>query len=328
MRAVQLREFGPAENLGYETVPDPEPGPGQVRIAVKAAGVHLIDTVLRAGNYNGGVMKAPRLPTIPGREVAGVVESLGDGVEESWLGVPVVTHLGMAPGGYAELAVRDVAAVHRLGPGVDFGKAVAMIGTGRTALGVLELAKPTAEDVVLVTGASGGIGTLVVQYLRGLGATVVGAAGGPDKTQRVRGDGADAAVDYTDPEWTTAVAEALGGKRITLALLGGRGGGVSRAAFGLVADGGRVVTYGGGLDEADRPDAAELTARGISVDTPLGPFMMNRPGGLRSLEEQSLALLAEGRLDPAVQAFPLAGAAEAHAALENHRTIGKVVLLP
>lgn len=328
MKAIRLHEFGPAENLVLDTVPDPEPGPGQVRIAVRAAGVHLIDTVLRAGAYDGGVMKPPVLPTIPGREVAGVVASLGEGVDASWLGAAVVTHLGQAPGGYAELAVRDVAAVHRLPREVDFGKAVAMIGTGRTALGVLELAKPAREDVVLVTGASGGIGTLVVQYARGLGATVVGAAGGEDKTARVRDNGADLAVDYTRPDWTTTVTRALAGRQITLALLGGRGGEVARAAFGLVADGGRVVTYGGGLDEADQPPKAELAARGISVDTPLGPFLMNRPGGIRGLEERSLTLLVEGRLDPAVQSFPLVGAAAAHAALEGHRTAGKVVLLP
>ncbi|ADD41677.1 zinc-binding dehydrogenase [Stackebrandtia nassauensis] len=328
MKAVRLYEFGPAENLRYETVPDPEPGPGQVRIRVAAAGVHLIDTVLRAGTYDGAVMKPPQLPTIPGREVAGTVEALGEGVDTSWLGAPVVTHLGMAPGGYAELAVRDVDAVHRLAPDTGFDKAVAMIGTGRTMLGVMEMAKVTDEDVVLVTGASGGIGTLIVQYARSLGATVVGAAGGPDKTARVRDNGADVAVDYTEEDWTEKVREALGDKEITVALLGGRGGSVARDSFGLLADGGRVVTYGGGLDEADQPSKEELAKRSISVDSPLGPFMMKRPGGIRSLEEKSLAALAEGRLDPATQTFPLEQAAQAHAALENHDTIGKVVLLP
>lgn len=81
MHAVRLHEFGPAENLRYEEVPDPVPGPGQVRVRVHAAGVHLVDTLLRAGPAAGGPFPAPELPTIPGREVAGVVDAVGDGVD-------------------------------------------------------------------------------------------------------------------------------------------------------------------------------------------------------------------------------------------------------
>lgn len=113
MHAVRLHAFGPAENLTYETVDDPLPGPGQVRIAVAAAGVHLLDTALRQGRP--GPFPAPAdLPTIPGREVAGTVESLGADVDPGWLGRRVVVHLGMVPGGYAELAVTDAARLHEI----------------------------------------------------------------------------------------------------------------------------------------------------------------------------------------------------------------------
>jgi NADPH2:quinone reductase len=117
MHAIRLHEFGPPENLVYEEVEDPQAGPGQVRIAVGAAGVHLIDTTIRTG-VKRGPMPLPDLPGIPGREVAGVVDALGSGVDEGWLGRRVVAHLGPASGGYAELAVRDVAAVHALPDGL------------------------------------------------------------------------------------------------------------------------------------------------------------------------------------------------------------------
>ncbi len=126
-------------NLRYEEVDDPRPGPGQARIAVAAAGVHLIDTALRAGRPMGP-LALPELPTIPGREVAGTVDAVGPQVDEQWLGRRVVAHLGPASGGYAELAVRETDALHALPDGLADDAAVAMIGTGRTALAILEVA--------------------------------------------------------------------------------------------------------------------------------------------------------------------------------------------
>jgi NADPH2:quinone reductase len=111
---------------------------------VAAAGVHLIDTKLRSG-VRMGPLPVPELPAIPGREVAGVVDTIGPGVAESWLGRRVVAHLGAASGGYAELAVR----VHVLPDGVADDIAVAMIGTGRTAMAILDAARIEDDDVVL-----------------------------------------------------------------------------------------------------------------------------------------------------------------------------------
>lgn len=168
MHAIRLHAFGPAENLVHERVEDPHPGPGQVRIAVRASGVHLLDTALREG-VQGPLPEPPRLPTIPGREVAGVVESLGDGVAALWLGKRVVAHLGFAPGGYAELAVTDVDRVHEIPGNLDFAEAVAMIGTGRTTMGILQFAELGPDSVALVPAAAGGIGTLLVQYAKNAG---------------------------------------------------------------------------------------------------------------------------------------------------------------
>ena len=108
MHAIRLHGFGPATNLVLDELADLEPGPGQVRIDVEAAGVHLIDTMLRRGE-TGTPIPLPELPTILGREVAGVVDRVGPGVDEAWVGgLRVAAHLGPVPGGYAGQAVTDV----------------------------------------------------------------------------------------------------------------------------------------------------------------------------------------------------------------------------
>ncbi len=182
MKAIRLHAFGPAENLRYEVVDDPELRPGQVRIAVAAAGVHLIDTSLRSGRQLGPATLCV-LPAVPGREVAGVVDALGSGVEGTWVGRRVVAHLGMASGGYAEKAACDVEWLHVIPGSVTDAAAVAMIGTGRTTMTILERAQLDATDVVVVTAAAGGIGSLLVQAGHKAGATVLAAVGGPAKME-------------------------------------------------------------------------------------------------------------------------------------------------
>ncbi|MEU1511860.1 zinc-binding dehydrogenase [Streptomyces sp. NPDC005811] len=324
MHAIRLHAFGPAKNLSHEEVDDPAPGPGQVRIAVRAAGVHLLDTALREGMQGPPAPAPTPLPTIPGREVAGVVESLGAGTPGSWLGRRVVAHLGFAPGGYAELAVTDAARLHEIPPDLDFAAAVAMIGTGRTALGVLQFAELGPEAVVLVPAAAGGIGTLLVQYARSTGATVVGLAGGPRKTALAAANGADPAVDYDDPDWPGKVRAALGGRAVTV-VLDGVGGKVAPEAVALLGPGGRHLVFGWSAEGVR--DGKGHFVEGVSQSV-LGPVMLERAGGLRALEERALAEAAAGRLTPAVQRFPLAEAAAAHRALETRRTVGKVVLEP
>ncbi|MEU1787410.1 zinc-binding dehydrogenase [Streptomyces sparsogenes] len=336
MYAVRLHAFGPAENLVLEKTDDPLPGPGEVRIAVAAAGVHLLDTALREGRTTA-VHAAPELPTIPGREVAGTVDALGEGTDPSWLGKRVVAHLGMVPGGYAELAVVAAGKLHEVPANLDEAQAVAMIGTGRTTMGILQFADLTADDVAVVTSAAGGIGQLLVQYAKHAGATVVGLAGGSAKVARVRELGADVAVDYTDPAWPDRVRAALGGRPATV-LFDGVGGEPGRAGVDLLGPGGRHLVYGwssgGLLAGGGGPlefSEEELTARGITSRSVLGPVMLEKAGGpdpIRTLEERSMAEAAAGRLVPAVHRFPLAEAAAAHRALETRATMGKVVLVP
>lgn len=327
MHAIRQYEFGPAETLLLEEVDDPHPGPSQVRIAVAASGVHLLDTKIRAGEQ-GGPFPLPRLPMTPGREVAGVVDELGARVDEHWLGKRVVAHLGQASGGYAELAVREAEALHEVPDGVANDVAVAMIGTGRTTMGILENAHLTSEDVVLVTAAAGGIGSLLVQAALGVGATVIGVAGGASKVDQVRALGATIGVDYTSQDWAERVRAALDGRAVTV-VLDGVGGTLGRAALELLAPGGRALLFGWSSGAPLGVSDDELSARGVKATTVVGPMLLNRPGGLRELEERALAAAARGELTPLVSAsFPLARAADAHAALEARATVGKVVLKP
>jgi NADPH2:quinone reductase len=318
MHAIRQHEFGPAENLRYEATPDPEPGAGQVRITVASAGVHLLDTGIRRGE-GGGPFPLPELPMTPGREVAGVVTALGDGVGPHWLGKRVVAHLGQASGGYAELAVANVTSLHELPDHVSDDAAVAMIGTGRTAVGVLRIAELTADDVVLVTSAAGGLGALFVQEAKALGAKVVGVAS-TAKLDLVRQLGADVVADYTRPGWADGIGE------VTV-VLDGVGGDVGRTALELLGVGGRIVLFGWTSGERTRLDSGDLYTRGLTATVAVGPRMM-KGTDLRGLEELSLRALVEGRLIPLTTTFPLSEAAKAHTALEGRATVGKVVLKP
>ncbi|UQA35474.1 zinc-binding dehydrogenase [Streptomyces sp. HNA39] len=333
MHAVRLHAFGPAENLTYERIEDPVPGPGQVRIAVEAAGVHLLDTALREGQT--GPYPAPaELPTVPGREVAGTVESVGEGTDPGWLGKRVVAHIGMAPGGYAELTVTEADKLHEIPGTLGAAEAVAMIGTGRTTLGILGFTDLGPGSVAVVTAAAGGIGTLLVQYAKNSGATVIALAGGPAKAARAEANGADLALDYTLPDWPDRARAFLDAHGLwATVVFDSVGGATARSAVGLLGRGGQHIVYGWsgeGLHDG-RPltfTPEELAERGITSGSVLGPRMIERGGGLRALETRALAEAAAGRLRPAVQRYPLAEAAAAHRALETRGTVGKVVLEP
>ena len=323
MRAIRLHEFGPAGNLRYEDVPDPVPTEGTVLIRVEAAGVHLVDTTLRSGAA-GGPFALPELPTIPGREVAGRIEAAGPSVDSAWIGKRVVVHLGMVPGGYAELAVAKAESLHELPDHVDAIEAVAAIGTGRTTAGILSQAALTAEDVVLVTAAAGGIGSYLVQTARNAGATAIGLAGGAEKVRLVRDLGAQYAVDYKDPDWATALKAELGERAITV-LFDGVGGQSGQAAFQLVGTGGRVLMFGWSGGGPIQLTTDDLMNRGLTATWAIGPKLMPK---LRALETAALEETIAGRWKAVTTAFPLADAAQAHRALEARSTIGKVVLIP
>lgn len=313
MRAIRQHEFGGPEVLRLEEVPDPTPGPGQVRIRVEAAGVHRLDTSIRAADLPP-TMPRPELPMTPGREVAGVVDEIGEGVDEAWRGAKVVAHLGPgSSGGYAELAVADEKQLYRRPDGLDSATAVAAIGTGRTSAAVLEAAQITPGDIVVVTSAAGGMGAILLQGVRNVGARAVGLAGSEAKLEIARGFGAQTTIDYRADGWLERLRAEE--PRITV-LLDGVGGDVPRQVYAHLENDGRMVRFSGDQD------GYEGGAKIIDI---LGPWVQGR---IKEFEHAALEAAADGTRRPYVgSAFPLAEAAEAHRALEARETSGKVVLL-
>ncbi|KIF75680.1 oxidoreductase [Streptomyces sp. 150FB] len=325
MYAVQLHEFGPAANLRYEQLPSPVPGPGQVRIDVQAAGVHFIETTLRAGRAVGP-HAAPALPVVLGGEVAGVVSALGPDVDESWSGRRVVGTLD-SYGGYAEQAVVATEALHDIPGTMGADTAVAMVTTGSTALGILDVADAGPGDIALVTSAAGGLGALFVQALRGKGVTVVAVAGRPEGVRHAASLGADIAVDYRAPHWPDEVRDALGGRQLTV-VFDGVGGVAGRQAFELLGPGGRFLLHGWSSGAATRITTDDIIERAATVTWALGPRMLHRAGSLRELGARAIRAAADGELVPLITRYPLDRAAEAHADLENRGAAGKIVLIP
>ncbi|MGH3351824.1 MAG: zinc-binding dehydrogenase [Nocardioides sp.] len=313
MRAIRQHEFGGPEVLRIEEVADPVPGPGQVRIRVEAAGIHRLDTSIRAGDLPP-TMPRPELPMTPGREVAGVVDAIGEGVDEGWREAKVVAHLGPgSSGGYAELALADETQLYRRPAGLESPEAVAAIGTGRTSAAVLEAAEITPDDIVVVTSAAGGMGAILLQGIRNAGARAVGLAGSAAKLEIARGFGAQTVADYRSDGWLETLHAVE--PRVTV-LLDGLGGDVPRQVYAGLAEGGRMVRFSGDQD------GYEGGAKIIDI---LGPWVQGR---IKEFEQASLDAAADGTRKPYVgSAFPLAEADEAHRALESRETTGKVVLV-
>ena len=326
MKAIRQQAFGGPGELRLEDVPDPQPGEGQVRIRVAAAGVQLLDTVIRRGEAGQRVM--PSLPMIPGREVAGVVDQAGPGTDNALPGRRVVADLGLASGGYAELVLASVGSLHDIPGSLDTDQAVAMIGTGRTAMAILELARPVPGDVVVVTAAASGIGTLLVQAARNAGATVIGAAGGPGKTALAHQLGAAITADYLQPDWAQRARAGLHGRGATL-VLDGVGGNIGRTAMNLLGAGGRLVMFGQAAGTLIPLTADDLYRLGITAAAAVGARILQRPGGLRDLETRAIQAAAQGHLRPVIgQRYALADAAAAHTAIESRSTTGKTILRP
>jgi NADPH2:quinone reductase len=304
MRAVILTEFGPPENLILTQVPDPVPGPDEVLVEVEIANVTFVETQLRAGRAPFPGM-APALPVI-----------LGDGVGGRLAGLPVVTTTG-GKGGYAERAV-----VPRHNPipvpdGVPLRDAVALLADGRTATALIRATAPRPGETVLVEAAAGGVGSLLVQLARNAGATVVGLAGGPRKVTLAAEIGADIAVDYTEAGWEAGVPTVD-------VVYDGAGGDVADRAFGLLREGGRMYSYGAASGAFARIPDDVAARRGVT----LVRGVQVTPEQMRELTESALAEAAAGRVRPVIgQTFPLARAAEAHAAIERRETTGKTLLI-
>jgi NADPH2:quinone reductase len=325
VRAIQVRGFGPPDVLRLADLPDPAPGPDQLLIAAAACDVLFVDTMIRSGASAGYFPIRP--PYVPGNGVGGTVVAIGESVSPQWLGQRVAAHTGGpgGTGGYARLAMADVEHAVLVPGDVDLLAATAVLHDGTTALRVLEISGVRPGEWVLVLGAAGGMGILLVQLLTAQGAHVIGAARGPAKLEAVRRAGAAAAVDYGRPDWQAAVLDAASGTRPAV-VLDGVGGAIGAAAFGLVADGGRFSAHGSPSGSFAGIDQEEARRRQVQVSTIRD--LQYGAGDRSRLMKDILGHLAERRITPLIgQTFSLAEAAKAHEAIEARRTVAKTLLL-
>ncbi|MEU3794875.1 zinc-binding dehydrogenase [Streptomyces fructofermentans] len=321
MRAALVTRFGDPSVLVTTDVPDPVPGPGEVLIDVAYTDTIFVETQIRSGWGREFFPVTP--PYVPGGGVSGVVAALGPEVPAEWLGRRVTSFV---TGGYAERAVAPVPALTVVPDALDLLPAAALVHDGVTSTGLIELTAVTETDRVLVLGASGGMGTLLVQLAHARGARVVGVARGARKLALVRELGADAAVDADDPDWPALARHALGGPDGSAdVVLDGVGGEPGARAFPLTADGGRFSAHGAPTGAFSTPDADRAAARGITL-LGIADVRFAR-ADLARLTASALTEAAKGGLRPVVgEVFPLEEAARAHAAVEERRLVGKVLL--
>jgi NADPH2:quinone reductase len=323
MKALRIHQTGGPEVLSLEEIETPVPGEGEVLIKVAAAGINFADLAQREGRY----LTPTHVPTILGLEVAGTVAALGPGVRTPAVDTRVAA---LTRHGYAEYAVARADAAIPLPPSMSFAEGAALPVQGLTAYQLLrDAAKLQPGERVLVHAAAGGVGTLAVQLAKLMGAgTVIGTASSEAKLALARQLGADAGVNYTRDGWVDAVKAAANGEgvEIVLEMVGGE---IARRSLQcLVPFDGRMVIFGAASGERPAVSGIELMHRNIAViGYWLSPYFAARPALIARAMQDLLTYLATGRLKTIVGArFPLAAAAEAHRAIAERRTTGKVVL--
>ena len=320
MRAIRVNRFGEPDVLVMERVADPQPAEGQVLVDVRAAGVGYGDVIVRSG-------RSPLpLPWIPGIEVGGQIAATGPNVDESLLGKTVVATTAGQAGGYAERAVATAAYTFPVPAGLALDVALAVFQAGALARGLLSAMRLRADDTVLITAAAGRIGSLLVQWAKSAGATVIGAAS-REKLAAVTEFGADHAVDYGAAGWPDSVRELTGGRGATL-VLDAVGGQIATSAFAATAEGeGRIGLYGYASGGWPTLDIQAIARRGLTASGPLGMVIRKTDAEQRDDAEQTLAAAARAELTPRIHArYPLERAADAHRELEARRSIGAIVL--
>jgi len=328
MTVIEIREPGGPEVLTPVQRPVPEPAPGEILIAVAAAGINRPDLMQRQGNYP----PPPGASDIPGLEVAGTVAALGEGIVGFAAGDRVCALL--AGGGYAEYVAVPAMQCLPLPQGLTMVEAAALPETLFTCwTNLIDGGHLKAGETVLIHGGSSGIGTTAIQLAKALGATVFVTAGSPEKCQACLKLGADLAIDYKADDFVTAVRQALtnevGAKRGVDVVLDMVGGDYVRRDIEILAQGGRHVSIAvQGGPEATIPIFKVMQKRLVLTGSTLRPRSPAEKGKIaEALHKTVWPMIAAGQLKPIVHAtFPLARAAEAHRALENGDHIGKIVL--
>ncbi len=320
MKAIQVHQFGGPEVLALHEVPTPKPGPGEVLVRVRAAGVNPYDTYMRAGAYP----VKPALPYTPGSDAAGTIEAVGEGVAKVKPGDRVYTATTLT-GAYAEYALARENQVYPLPEKISFSQGAGLwvpYGTAYTAL--RHHADARAGETLLVHGASGGVGIAAVQWARALGLTVIGTAGTSRGLELVKKEGAHHVFDHSKPGYAEEILKSTGGRGIdvVLEMLAN----VNLATdLKLLAIRGRVIVIGNRGEITINP--RELMARRASVRG----FTLWAATEAESAEIHAAiaAGLENGTLRPIVgKELPLKDAPQAHIDVLAPGAFGKIALIP
>jgi NADPH2:quinone reductase len=323
MRAIQMPVFGEADVLKCVDLPVPVPGPGEVRIRLHAAGINPADTYIRSGTY---AFFKPKLPWTPGFDGAGIVDAVGEGSSRVNPGDRVFVAAllaGRNTGTYAEMLVCDAEAVHPLPKSMSFAQGAAIGVPSITAYRALfQRAHLQPGEIVLVHGASGGVGTITVQFARACGARVIGTAGTPDGLELIRRMGAHFAVDHSEPGYLDQIPSLTNepGVDVIIEMLANVN---LEKDFHALAKYGRIVIVGSRGSLEFTPRLAMMKEADV-----LGMAVWNT-----TQEEYVSALsavaaaLESGVLRPIVgRELPLEQAAQAHVDILKERAQGKMVL--
>lgn len=318
--AIRVHETGGPEVLRWEEVEVGDPGPGQVRIRQEAAGLNFIDVYHRTGLYKLD------LPFTPGVEGAGVVEMVGPGVENLKTG-DQVTYASQI-GGYAELRLIDADRVVKLPPQISTEQAAAMMLQGLTArMLVRAIHRVQAGDTILIHAAAGGVGLIVCQWAKALGANVIGTVGSDEKADLARAHGCDHPIVYTREDFALEVDRITDGRKLPV-VYDSVGRDTFMKSLDCLAPRGLMVSFGNASGPPDPIAPGLLLQKGSLFLT--RPTLNHYIGSRQELEESAsdlFEMIAGGKIKVEVkQRFALKDAAEAHRALEGRKTTGSTVL--
>ncbi len=322
MKAAQVTTYGGREALEIGERERPEPGAGEVRIEVRAAGVNFADIMQRRGHYHGG----PAPPYVPGLEVAGVVDAVGDGVGND-PGERVVAMVD--GGGYAEYALADAAGLLPIPEGLSFEEGAGFPVQFLTAHNCLhEWGGLEAGESVLIHAAAGGVGTAAVQIAREAGAEIFGTASTTEKLDRATELGCDHPINYEEDDFVAAIDEQTD-HGVDL-VLDGVGGETTERSLDALTHFGRMVVYGAASGTPGRPQTDEILFGNYEIlGYHLGRATQLKPMRVMGAVPELSEMLASG--DLAVQfdrAFDLEDAADAHEYVESRQSMGKVIITP
>jgi len=313
MRAVQCKAWGGPKELVLEEMAVPEPKPGQVRIAVQAAGVNFADTLMIAGKYQ----ERPDFPFVPGLEAAGEIDAVGKGVIGIKEGDRVMAILGH--GAFAERALAPAEAVFHIPKSMDAMTAAGFpVAYGTSHVALRHRAHLKAGETLVVHGAAGGVGLTAVQIGKILGATVIGTARGAEKLDIAKTNGAQHLIDYGSEDVKARILE-LTDKRGADVILDHVGVDTWDANLRSLARGGRLVICGATGGHEVPTNLRLVFFKNLSV---LGSTM-----GSKGELQQIVGLVESGALRPVVHTvLPLAEVARGHTLLADRAVVGKVVL--